>query len=199
MPGSLGRLDLLPPEDLDIIHDGLTTAYQDAAKALLGRGIDTAGPPQGFHGEMPANLTSLDDGRVGDLLNQLSAWCGYLDVELSKASATKHQAEAHLTTTRARIRLSLKADEEGKKLTGPDKDDRVECDPRVVEATRQELYYYTYYIILRGVRDEAQKNWETVSRRITQRGQEVGRMRRDVGVAGIPVSGGRSFVRRQQT
>ena len=198
MPGVLGRLDLLPPEDFENIDEGMRTAYVDAMKELERKGIVSAGPPGDYKGEMPDDLASLDDEALGDLLNQLSRRCGFLDVELMKAAGLKKQSEVRLTKTMARVRLMLKVDEEGKKLTGPDKDDRVEVDPRVVEASRAEVYHYTFYSVLKGIRDEAQKNWETVSRRITQRGQEVNRMRRDVNVGGVPIQG-RTFVRRGHT
>lgn len=193
--GTLGRLDLLPPEDLDNIQESLSSAVQDAMSEIQRKGIQPAGPPKGYQGEMPDNLSSLDDERVGNLLNNLSRWCGYLDTELTKAASLKKQSEVHLSKVMARVRLTIKVDEDNKKLTGPDKDDRVECDPRVVEASRREVYHFTLYTVMKGVRDEAQKNWETVSRRITQRGQEVGRMRREISVAGTPVQS-RTFVRR---
>jgi hypothetical protein len=195
MPGTLGRLDLLPPEDLDNIETSLSSAVSDAMAEIQRKGISGAAPPRGFKGDLPDDLSSLDDEKVGNLLNNLSRWCGYLDVELSKAAALKKESEVHLAKIMARCRLTLKVDEEGKKLTGPDKDDRVEADPRVVEASRREVYHFTLYSVLKGIRDEAQKNWETVSRRITQRGQEVNRMRREVSVAGTPTMG-RTFVRR---
>lgn len=199
MPGVLPRLDLLPPEDPDVHQQQLATAYQDATTYLETRGIIAGGTIKSpYRGEMPAEITSLDDEQLGDLLNNLSVWCGYLDVELAKADASYREALKALEGLRANIRLRLKVDEEGKRLTGPDKDDRVESEPRVASATRREVYCYAIFRILRGVRDQAQKNWETVSRRITQRGQEISRMRREVNVAGVPVQG-RTFVRRRPT
>jgi hypothetical protein len=198
MPGALGRLDLLPPEDFDNIEESMRSAVQDAMEELKRKGIVSAGPPGAYKGEMPNDLTSLDDEKIGDLLNQLSRWCGFLDVELAKAASLKKQSEVRLRKVMARVRLVLKVDEDNKKLTGPDKDDRVESDPRVVEASRDEVYHYTLYTVLKGVRDEAQKNWETVSRRITQRTAEMGRMRREVNVGGVPIQG-RTFIRRGTT
>jgi hypothetical protein len=198
MAGTLGRLAEMAPEDIERIHAGLTTSANDAIKQLMARGIDTPGPPESYRGEMPPNLTSMSDNEIGDLLNKLSSWCGFLDVELAKAASRKRESEDHLYSTKARIRIGFKVDEENRKLAGPDKDDRVACDPRVVEATRQDIFHYTYYMLLKGVRDEAQKNWETVSRRITQRGQEVSRLRRDGNVDNTPVAG-RAFTRRQRS
>lgn len=197
MAGALGPLNLMPPEDIGRIDSALSTSVQSALEELQKRGLTAARPPENFHGEMPNDLTSLDDEGIGDLLNNLSRYTGYLDTQLSIANAYLRQAEEHVKKSRARIRLTFKVDEEGKKLAVPDKDDRVEADPRIVEATRREIYYFTFYTVLKSMRDEAQRNWETVSRRITQRGQEVGRIRREGNVAGAPLQG-RTFVRRTQ-
>lgn len=194
MPGALGRLDLLPPEEFDVIDDSLSTAVSAAMTDLAKKGVIAAGRTPSTRGEMPTDFTSLDDDKLGNLLNELSQWCGYLDTELMKAGALKKQAETHLEKVQARVRLALKVDEEGKRLTDKDKDDRTSVDPRVVEATRREIYHYTLYVVLKGIRDEAQKNWDTVSRRITQRTTEQGRQRRDVNVAGVPLQG-RTFRR----
>jgi len=195
MPGILGRLDLLPPESFETIDDSLTRAVDEGLKDVHKKGIVHAGRPQGVSGELPADLSSLDDTQLGDLLNNLSRWCGYLDTELTRAAAYKKQAEVHLAKTMARVRLTLRVDSDGKKLTDSDKNDQVECDPRVVEASYQELYHFTVWSVVRGERDKAQKDWDTISRRITQRGQEVNRTRREINVAGTPVHG-RQFVRR---
>jgi hypothetical protein len=195
MAGSLGRIDLMPPADVDDVQEQLDTAYKDAMSELHRQGIIPATViDTGFHGEMPTDLSSLDDEDVGDLLNKLSIWCGFLDVELMKADAQHNSASTALNGLKRNIRIWFKVDEEGKRLTGPDKDDRVESDPRVVAATRKELMAYTRFKVVRGIREQAQRNWETVSRRITQRGQEISRMRRETNVAGVPVQG-RTFRR----
>jgi hypothetical protein len=197
MPGILGRLDLLPPESFETIDESMTLAVKDGLEAVSKKGIIHAGRPQGVTGELPADLSSLDDTALGDLLNSLSRWCGYLDTELTLAAAYKKQAEVHLAKTMARVRLTLRVDSDGKKLTDSDKNDQVEVDPRVVEASYQELYHFTVWSVVRGERDKAQKDWDTISRRITQRGQEVNRNRRDINVSNTPVHG-RAFVRRPQ-
>jgi hypothetical protein len=79
MAGTLGRLAEMAPEDIERIHAGLTTSANDAIKQLMARGIDTPGPPESYRGEMPPNLTSMSDNEIGDLLNKLSSWCGFLE------------------------------------------------------------------------------------------------------------------------
>lgn len=200
MPGALGRLDLRPPEDIERGKALLTTPPGAALEYLHSRGLDLAAPPRsGYKGEMPAVLTSLDDEMLGNLLNDLSAWCAFVESELARATTERDAATEHLDFVRARVRLGLKLDEDGKKLTVQDKNDRVETDPRVVEAASRELYIESVYTLTRVIRDRAQRDWDTVSRRITQRGQEVERFKREANVAGIPVTGSRSFVRRSTT
>jgi hypothetical protein len=195
--GVLGRLDLRPPEDLDTGKTRLMGPPADAMKYIQSQGLTLAGAPRsGYRGEMPSTITSLDDEELGDILNNLSAWCAFIESELAKASIQQDAAKAHLDFTKARVRIALKADEDGKKLTSQDKNDRVETDPRVVEAKSSDLYASSLYILTRTMRDKAQRDWETVSRRITQRGQEVQRIGRETNVAGIPMQTGRSFVRR---
>lgn len=192
---TLPKLNLLPPEDIEVGQNRLTTAVTDAQNSLLQKGLTPVTAPSGYKGEMPHDLTSLDDDDLGDILNNLSAWCAYVDYELAQASSQRDAANAALETCMARIRLAYKTDEEGRKLTVQEKSDLVLNDPRVNVAQSKALYYETLYTLTRVYRETAQRNWETVSRRITQRGQEVDRMKRQSNVAGVPASATRAFRR----
>jgi hypothetical protein len=68
-------------------------------------------------------------------------------------------------------------------------------DPRFNEAKSRVLYTEAVYKLTKTIRDKAQRNWETISRRITQRGQEIDRMKRESNVAGVPIMAGRAFRR----
>jgi hypothetical protein len=196
MAGVLGNIRLAPPEDLDVIRKRLTV-HDDAMQSIVKMGLVPAGPPiSGYKGEMPRELSSLDDEQLGDLLNDLSAWCDFIDAAHSDAVTVHREAEEILSSTRASVRIKLKADEDGKKLTVQDKNDYVELDPDVVTARSSELYAFTRLTVLRQMREAGQKKWETVSRRITQRGQEVERNKRGENVAGVPMAATRGFVRR---
>jgi hypothetical protein len=195
MAGALGRLDLMPPASIDDVREQLSTAYEDAMKELTKQGIRPGGAPSsGYEGEMPADLTSLDDEQVGNLLNNLSGWCGFLDVELAKADSEYNESQKVLNTLKRNIRIWFKTDPDGHRLTGPDKDDRVDNDPRVVMADRHDLMCYTKYKVLKAMNQQAQRNWETVSRRITMLGQQIQRAKREMNVAGTPLQG-RTFLR----
>jgi hypothetical protein len=144
---------------------------------------------------MPPDITALDDGMLGQLLNDTSQWCSYLDFQLAQADASRKDAEATLDFVKARIRIAIKTNEEGKKFTVSDKNDIMTTDPRVIQAFSRSLYCDAVYQLTKAIRDKAQRNWETISRRITQRGQEVERMRRESNVAGVPAAAGRTFRR----
>ena len=194
--GALGNIDIQPPEDLETGARRLDV-YQDAMMQVQSRGILPPGlPGSGYRGEMPRDLTSLDDDELGELLNNLSQFTGYVESELAQAQSKLDAAKSRLDFIYASIRLGVKANAEGR-LTERDKTDLVITNPRVVLAQQDILYTETIYRLTRTVKEQAQRNWETVSRRITQRGQEIERMKRDHNVAGIPgiPQGGRHFNR----
>lgn len=198
--GSIGAIEIRPPEELDTGAKRLDV-FQDALAQVQGRGILAPTlPGSGYRGEMPQDLTSLDDDDLGDLLNNLSQYTGFVESELAQAHAKLDSAKAQFDFTYARVRIGVKTMIEGR-LTDRDKTDLVVTDPRVVEAQARVLYAESIYRLTRTIREQAQRNWETVSRRITQRGQEVERMKRDHNVAGIqmqPQTGNR-FYRRPGT
>jgi len=194
--GSLGTIEARPPEELDTGAKRLDV-YQDALTQVQSRGIIAPSlPTSGYRGEMPQDITSLDDNDLGDLLNNLSQYTGYVESELAQAQAKLDSAKAQFDFTYARVRIGVKMSMEGR-LTDRDKTDLVVTDPRVVEAQARVLYSESVYRLTRTIREQAQRNWETVSRRITQRGQEVERMKREHNVAGItgPPQTGRFFRR----
>lgn len=200
MAGTLGRVDLLEPAALEEAHRLQVTP--DATLAVQQMGIPAPTAPYGYTGEMPPDITSLDDDELGDLLNKVGQWVSFLDYKLSMADSERSSANAALEFTRARVRIALKVNasstREGK-LTADDKKDIMNTDPRVLEAWSRDLYCESVYQILKSLRNKAQNSWDTVSRRITQRGQEVERMRREGSVAGVPATQGRVFNRRQST
>jgi hypothetical protein len=195
MAGTLGKVELSQPADLDTGSQqlGLITSY--ALGYVQSKGIPIPGSPtNGFLGDMPSTLTSLGDDELGDLLNNLSEWCAYLDGQLAIADSERKAAEADYEFRKARIRMAIKASEDGKKVTSKDKDDIMTTDPRVLQAWQRSLYTESSYQIIRAIANKAQRNWETASRRITQRGQEIERHKRENSVAGVPANT-RSFRR----
>lgn len=183
--GSLGVITGFgPPEDLEQGARALDV-YQDAMANVQSRGIMSPSlPASGYRGEMPQDLTSLDDDELGDLLNNLSQYTGYVESELAQAQSKLDSAKAQYDYIYAGTRLKVKAAAEGR-LTDRDKTDLVITNEKVREAQARVIYAECTYRLTRTIREQAQRNWETVSRRITQRGQEVERMKREHNVAGI--------------
>lgn len=193
--GSLGRIELRPPEDLGIIKNKLSV-YDDAMKSITDRGlILPTQPKQQFSGELPDNLTMLDDGALGNMLSHISDHCAYAETELAKSNAKKEIAESNLETIRARVRISLRSDGTREKLTTKDKDDVVDTNPDVIEAKSAFLYANTIFLLTKTIVSRYQRNWDTVSRRITQRGQEIERVKREVNVGNIPMGNTSPFRR----
>lgn len=149
----------------------------------------------GFNGELPPSLTDLNDEQLGDLLNDFSKYAEYVGFCVARADGERADAEAAMNFLMARIRLSLREGPDGKKLAQKDKDDMVIADERVKVAMERFRYCDAVYSITKKVADNAKLAWETVSRRITQRGQEVERMRREHTVGSVPMDPARSFRR----
>lgn len=187
--GTLGQIERLEPVELQS-GIGSLSVHAEAEQQVLGWGLNM---PQlsadGYRGEMPIDITSLDDEKLGDLLSKLSTYIGFVDAKVTTASIASKAADARLDFVRARVRIGLKAmAAQLGRLTTKDKDDIIETDPRVVEARSEALYYESVYLLSRSILKKAERDWDTVSRRITQRGQEVERMKRESNLAGVPIA-----------
>lgn len=194
--GTLGKLVLQPPVD---INEGTRrfNVLQDAQATVARMGYPTPGlPTSGYKGEMPSDITSQDDDDLGGLLQELGEYIGSLESALAQAEVDRNAAEAHVIYIKARVRLGFKAasDIYGK-LTDKDKNDLVETEPRVIDAISRALYCEAVYKITKALLSKSDRDWNSVSRRITQRGQDVQRMVRGSNVAGVPV-GAPTFRRR---
>lgn len=186
---------LMPPEPLESgIHkytNAAALAYQEVARL----GFQPAPKPnQAYQGYLPTNLTDLDDKQMGDLLNEISIWCSWAEGEVARVAIVKNATEKRLEFIKSRIRAMIRAGEE--KLSNPDKDDQVNINPLVVQEELNLLVASAVYDMTRSMARGGQKDWETVSRHITQRGQELERMGRGHSVGQTPVGPGRTFVRR---
>jgi hypothetical protein len=193
MAGTLPNLAVLPPSAPEEGIRDLNTS--DGAISLVTRMFQPPTPPEDYTGWMPRSISAMDDDELGDLLVKAGEWTGHVDFELAKAEAQRESAKAQYDFIRARIRLSLRNDNEGKKLTVSDKDDLVDTDPRVVEAYSRWLTTKAVYELTRVIRDKSQRNWDTISRRITQRGQGVERSKREHSVNAVPAMAARTFRR----
>lgn len=183
--GSLGQIGVIAVSDIDRGASGLSVA-QDVNQKFYSNGFSApAAVTNGFKGDLPADITSITDNQLGELLNNLSQYLGFVEFKLVEAGTEKSEAESQREFIRARVRMNVRGS--GERLTAQDKTDAVETDERVLAAERKVLYTTGYWEMLRVVRNNVQKNWETVSRRITQRGQEIDRQVRGHNVGNVPI------------
>lgn len=196
--GSLGPIDNLQPEELETEAKKLDV-YQDALATVQSKGIMAPTlPASGYKGEMPQDITSLDDDELGDLLNNVSQYTGFVESELAQVQAKLDSAKAQYDYIYAKTRIRVKTHQEGR-LTDRDRTDLVITDPQVRDYQAKVIYSESMYRLIRTIREQAQRNWETVSRRITQRGQEIERMKREHNVAGIQAPQQGRFFKRPNT
>lgn len=169
-----------------------------AIQTVAGRGIPvqreppTIQTPQGptyFTGQLPHDLTKCTDDQLGDLLTSIARWQEFVETDLAAAHMNFKKAQARMEHVEALLRVAYRNDELGKKRTEQERKDVIKSDRRYVEAQSQLLYYETIYRLTNAVAESANRNWETVSRRITQRQQEIERGKREwnVGQTSSPV------------
>lgn len=176
------------------LEDGLGLFRQKAAAAqtdIASRGlimprqplVASAAGPQPYRGELPSDLTALDDSQLGTTLGLLSEWNNYVQAQLAEVSGHRDEAKAALEFIEAKLRIAYQKDPaEHKKRSNPERDDYVGTDPRYVQAKSDLLYWEKVYYFVRAIANSAEQSFSAVSRRITQRGQEIDRMNRNQGV-----------------
>ena len=145
-------------------------------------------PVQPYQGSLPSNLVDLDDRSLGELLTQASTWCNFAGDQLVMARAALNEAEAKMEFVKSKLRLIIKSAED-KKPSNPEMDDMVRADARFLDAQRTYLYRQAVYDYTKQLVEGAQRDWDTISRRITQRGQDVDRMTRGHSVSNVPLTG----------
>jgi len=164
---------------------------QAALSALAQRGIMvpngppvimTQAGPQPYQGELPQSLTTLTDEQLGELLNSIARWQEFVQTDLAAAQMSYDNAQIQLEQIEAQLRMIYKYDEGNKKRTEQERKDLMVVDRRYAEARARLFYYECVYRIIKALAHAADKKWDTVSRRITQRQQEIDRGRREVSV-----------------
>lgn len=199
MPGALGTLAVLPPEDINVGMQKfeITTQARDAVLQVMPAPGTPFQPHQvdpRLEGFVIGVMTNLDDDALGELLRKAGEWADYVEYQLALFSAEKEGAQAQLEFIQASIRLSLRSDEiTGKKYTVAEKTDMMRTDPRVVEAQSKAIRTQAMYELAKSINAKAQRNWDTVSRRITQRGQQIERIKREHNISAVPAAAAQRF------
>jgi hypothetical protein len=176
------------------LEDGLGLMRQRSSEArdnIYQRGfamprqpsVSTVAGPQPYRGELPPDLTALRDDELGTTLGLLTEWNNYVQAQLAEAQSNITIAKAELEFIEAKLRIAYQKDPtEHKKRSNPERDDYVGTDPRYVQARSDALYHERVYLFTRAMANAAEQSFSAVSRRITQRGQEIDRMGRNNGV-----------------
>lgn len=155
--------------------------------------VATNAGAQPFRGELPSDLVALRDDQLGTILGLLSEWNNYVQAQLAETSSHLSVAKAELEFIEAKLRIVYQKDPaEHKKRSNPERDDYVGTDPRYVQARSDVLYWEKIYVFVRAIANSAEQSFAAVSRRITQKGQEIDRMNRTQGATGgsnIPQGG----------
>lgn len=136
-----------------------------------------------YRGELPGDITSMTDDQLGYVMGRLSEWNAYVQFKLAEADAHLTAAKAEVAMVEASLRILYRVDEEQKKRSNPERDDYVNRDRRFVSVKAVELYWDHMWRYTKAVAMGAENSFATVSRRITQRGQEIERERRNMGVS----------------
>jgi len=176
----------------------------EVSKYIQGRGLfapsqptmDTPAGPQVFTGQLPPNLTELTDDRLGELLTLFGRWQDFIQTELAYAYNAYKQAESQLEFVEAQLYITYKLDESGKKRTDTERKSLMLVDSRLIEVKRNLNYYDSIYRIIKAMASAADKSWETVSRRITQRQQDLERGRRENNVGNSKLGDVKPYFRR---
>lgn len=151
----------------------------DVVEELARRGIVRAVQSTQSRPAIPEPITALDDNQLGDLLNKIQIYAGFVEEEVAKAKAELDGAKATESFIRARVRIDIRA---SKKLKPDESRDLMETDGRVVGAKSRTLYFHAIYDYAVAVQKSVGGDWDTVSRRITQRVNETDRFRRGTNV-----------------
>ncbi len=160
---------------------------QMAIDALKSKGFGVPNPPMmqtdagllPYQGHIPTNLPELSDTQLGHYMGLLSEWNNYVQTQLAEASVQLAKAKAILEHVEAKLRIAYGVDENDKKRTVQERDDFKTSDRRFIAASSDVIYWDTLYTSIRAIANSADQAFSAVSRRITQRGQEIDRNNRN--------------------
>lgn len=133
-----------------------------------------------YRGEIPSDITSESDQRLAWYLSMLSTWNNYCQTKTAEADINKSNLKEKLLFLDAKLSSALYGEKQGKKLlTNPQIAAVVRCDKRYIEINQLLMYWSALYRMARAMSESSAGNWNTISRRITQRGQDLDRDKRN--------------------
>lgn len=145
---------------------------------------DHNGQNVAYNGYIPADLTSLTDDQLGQYLGLLSGWLDYVQQELAAAQGASRVADSKLEFINAHLLMIHKKEGE-KKRPEPERKAMVLIDRRYVEAQSEAIYHETFFRHVKAIASSADQNYSAISRRISQRQQDVERQKRGNGVGNL--------------
>lgn len=182
------------------MEDGMSlykAKAQAALEALRQKGFGTPHPPMiqtqagvmPYQGTIPPNLPDLTDNELGYYMGLLTEWNNYVQFQLAEASVKFSEAKAVQELVEGKLRIAYQVDENDRKRSNPERDDYMKTDRRYVETNSDVIYWDTMYTSIKAIANSAEQAFAAVSRRITQRGQEIDRTNRGGTVHNMPTSG----------
>lgn len=129
---------------------------------------DATGASKYFEGIIPHDLTQLSEQELGFYMSMVTAWMSYVGSQKTLADMRKTIAKEQLEVFEAKLRLSHKDDDEGRRRSNPERDDIVRRHRQVVEARSVYITLNAVYKFTAGHYQAAEQLFATISRRITQ-------------------------------
>lgn len=177
------------------LEEGIQKYQESASNAydlLYQRGFPMPEPPhyhskegvRPYRGELPPDLTALSDDQLGTYMGLLTEWNNYVQTQLAEADTKLAEVKAIMELTEAKLKILYARDVDGKKRSNPERDDLMTADRRYVDARSQVLHWETVFKYIKAISNSAENSFSAISRRITQRGQEIDRAKRDGHVNG---------------
>lgn len=146
--------------------------------------VQTAQGQVPYNGSIPPDLTSLTDQMLGYYLGLLSGWMDYVQQQLAEAHSSMTTSTAKLEFVNAHLLMIHKKDGE-KKRPEAERKAMVLIDRRYVESQAESIYHETFYRHVKAIATSAEQNYSAISRRISQRQQDIERQKRTTGLGNV--------------
>jgi hypothetical protein len=177
-----------PTFEADLGQVGKYEVTDAAVAAAAAHGIRQHGPSMWFNQQtqqweqdqeqLPPDLARLGDDDLGSWLGRITARLGHVGDMLPIAESQMRAAKKELGFISSKLYRLYKYDEQNKKATEQERKSCMTVDQRYIDADVRADFCETYYDILKQAYANLEQDYTAVSRRISQRQQDVERDRR---------------------